>query len=380
MNISEAKALFTKYNNGTCTDEETELLEAFLDSYQKKNKVATPSNFENVELSKEKIWESILKEIQQVKKEKKYPFKRYLLYPAAAAILVLIGLTFFFQNKDTFFPKASIVNSDIQTGTDKATLTLSTGTTVTLEKGNIYNNGNIKSDGESLVYNEEPEQLDSNIPYNFLTIPRGGQFFVQLSDGTKVWLNSESKLKYPVNFVDGKPRVVELVYGEAYFEVSPSTKHNGSNFQVNSKDQNIEVLGTQFNVKAYPDDISTYTTLVEGKIELQTKSQSELLSPNQQAIVRNGLENIIVNQVDVYNEISWKDGIFSFKGKTLKDLMRVLSRWYDVEVVFENKSLEEMKFKGVLGKDQSIDEILSAIKSASVINSYEIKKNTIILR
>lgn len=383
MNKTEAKALFSKYIDGTCTEQEIELLETYLDSYQSKNGKSRLSDFTDIEQSKDKIWQSICMELQHSRsKRKKYPFKKYLLYPAAAAILVLFGITIFFQNQGSKLPETQIVETNIPTGTDKATLTLSTGKLISLKKGNLYKSDNIESDGESLVYKKEEEKdvKDNKVAYNYLTVPRGGQFFVKLSDGTKVWLNSESKLKYPESFNDGEPRLVELVYGEAYFEVSPSTQHKGSKFNVLSEGQKIQVLGTQFNVKAYRDEKSTYTTLVEGKIELQANNQKKLLTPNLQAIVNENSKTITVKVVDVYNETSWKEGVFSFKSKSLKELMQVLSRWYDVEVVFENKSLEEIKFKGVLGKDQSLDDILLAIKSGSLINSYEIRNRTILIR
>ncbi|MEO6347726.1 MAG: DUF4974 domain-containing protein, partial [Aquaticitalea sp.] len=122
------------------------------------------------------------------------------------------------------------------------------------------------------------------------------------------------------------------------------------------------------------------TTLVEGSIALNTNNERAILKPNQQAVVGQENKAISIKTVEVYNEISWKEGIFSFKGKTLKELMKVVSRWYDVEVVFENKSLETMSFRGVLGKDQSIEDILSSITSASAIKSYEIKNKTIYLK
>lgn len=228
-----------------------------------------------------------------------------------------------------------------------------------------------------MVYQKEATAKTAEVLYNYLTIPRGGQFFVELSDGTKVWLNSESKLKYPVHFIEGKPRNVELVYGEAYFDVSPSANHKGASFNVSSRGQSIEVIGTAFNVKAYKDETMTYTTLVEGRIALNTQNKSRVLEPNQQALLNEINLSVEVKPVDVYNEISWKDGVFSFKGKSLKELTRVISRWYDVDVVFKNKEVESMTFKGVLGKNQPIEDILSSIKSASTINTYEIINNTI---
>lgn len=308
------------------------------------------------------------------------PYLKMIPYAAAAIIIGFLVSIYIF--KDSLLDKQTIeptIVNNIQIGSDKATLTLEDGSTVRLEKGAAFSTDAADSNGEQIIYNPTAEQ-SNEVAFNYLTIPRGGQFFVQLSDGSKVWLNSESKLKYPVNFVDGKPRSVELVYGEAYFEVSPSSKHGGSRFYVHSSEQTIEVLGTEFNVKAYEDESMTYTTLVEGKITLATQGHKKVLQPNQQAVVAKDNNSIEIKAVEVYAEISWKDGIFIFKQKTLKELMKVISRWYDVEVVFENKALESVTFKGVLGKDQSIEEILTAIKASSVINSYEIKNNVITIK
>lgn len=380
MNTEQAKALFTKYLNNECSKEERELLETFLDSYQGKDFLKEETQIDALNDSKDRVWSNILAQVEeQPKAKKQFPFGSNIIYAIAASLVLFLAITIFYQNDKTNPISNTVAEQPIEIGTDKATLTLENGSTIALEKGKIYNNTNVDSNGENLVYHSDENDL-KEIVFNYLTIPRGGQFYVELSDGTKVWLNSESKLKYPVTFKEGQPRIVELVYGEAYFEVSPSTKHQGANFSVNSKGQTIEVLGTEFNVKAYQDEFNTYTTLVEGAIALDTNNERALLKPNQQAVVGQDDKVISIKTLEVYNEISWKEGVFSFKGKTLKELMKVVSRWYNVDVVFENKALETVSFKGVLGKDQSIEDILSAITSASAIKSYEIKNKTIYLK
>jgi ferric-dicitrate binding protein FerR (iron transport regulator) len=314
--------------------------------------------------------------------EEKRRFKRrsVLNYTKYAAVLVgiLVSVYLFNQNKlNNSIENTPIIVNTIQTGTDKATLTLEDGSQVALEKGDLYETQNVKSNGEELVYEAGSSK---EIVYNYLTIPRGGQFFVKLSDGTKVWLNSESQLKYPVAFIDGVDREVELVYGEAYFDVSPSKKHKGAKFKVFNQSQEIEVLGTQFNLKAYKDESNIYTTLVEGKVAVNFENRIQKLLPNEQSNVNLKTKDLVITEVDIYNEISWKDGVFSFERKPLKEIMKVLSRWYDMDVVFENKSLEEVKFFGVLDKQQNIEEILKTIKKFKIIESYEIKNKVIILK
>lgn len=315
---------------------------------------------------------------KQIPTKKKFPIWKY----AAAAIFIGLLTTTYFIKENIFNtpvePSLTKVNNEIEPGTEKAILTLDDGSVVILEKGRTYQTLRANSNGEQLVY-EVKNTNSKDIAYNYLTIPRGGQFFIKLSDGTQVWLNSESQLKYPTSFIEGEPRQVELVYGEAYFDVSPSTDHNGSKFRVFNQSQEIEVLGTEFNIKAYKDERTVYTTLVEGKVVIDNGNSKFDLVPNQQSNLDLENNNLTITEVDVNAVVSWKNGIFSFKGMPLKDIMKVISRWYDIDVIFENKRLESIKFKGSLDKQQSIEEILSIMKSSS-INDYEIKNKTIILK
>jgi len=323
--------------------------------------------------------------VRRIKKEKSFQsksnIKNIAKYAAAAVVAAILTAAFIYKDEllDTKLNTiAVVVNSNIKPGTDKATLTLEDGSVVALEKGSSFETQSISSNGEQIVY-EARGQSSKKIVYNVLNIPRGGQFYLKLSDGTEVWLNSESQLKYPVAFLEGKTRKVELIYGEAYFNVSPSTEHQGAKFKVVNNAQELEVLGTQFNIKAYKDELNIYTTLVEGKVQINTSTVKQILVPNQQANVNIVNNEISVEIVDVENEISWIKGVFSFKGKPLIDIMKVISRWYDVDIIFENKELESLKFKGTLDKHQAIEEILSIMKSNS-INNYEIKDKMIIIK
>ena len=322
--------------------------------------------------------------LRKIKQDKSMFFKLrlYNIYKYAAAAVIVFGLGYFF--KDNIFntlvePTPIIVNTNIiEPGTDKATLTLEDGSVVALEKGTSFQTQNSNSNGEQILY-DAGDSNSKEIVYNYLTIPRGGQFLIKLSDGTQVWLNSESQLKYPVSFIDGETRKVELVYGEAYFDVSPSAVHKGSKFQVFNQSQEIEVLGTEFNIKAYKDETNIYTTLVEGKVVVSAFNKIKILAPNEQLNL-NLSNNIMVSSlVDVYREISWKEGMLSFKNKPLKDIMKVLSRWFDIKVVFNNEALEMITFNGSLDKKLSIEEILDIIGSTNNI-SYEINDKTILLK
>lgn len=301
----------------------------------------------------------------------------------AAVILMILTVGYFFK-KDLLDSESKENNpveiiDIIKAGTDKAILTLEDGSSIDLEKGKTVQTKNIKSNGEELIY-DSSNIINTEIAYNYLTIPRGGQFHVKLADGTLVWLNSESQLKYPIAFVEGKTRTVELVYGEAYFEVSPSIDHKGATFIVYNSSQEVRVLGTRFNIKAYKDETNIYTTLVEGKVSINNEISNWILEPNQQANLDLKNNSISINRANIYNEISWFKGLFSFKGKSLEEIAKVLGRWYDIEFKFLSPGLKDVKFNGVLKKEESIEEILNIILTTNSIKAYEINNKIITLK
>lgn len=378
-------SLVEKLQNGKASEQEVAYLINFFNSHQNSGEWPLAADVKNE--IKETVFNRIKAKTGSTKKKSNvihFNFKNVLKY--AAVLLILVATQYYFFTHNRFFNSSQdrvlVVENNIEIGTDKATLTLENGQQIDLVKGKSFVSNTIKSDGEKLIYsqNETAKGTDSKIDYNFLTIPRGGKFYIELADGTKVWLNSESKLKYPVSFIQGEPREVDLLYGEAYFEVSPSTEHQGSKFKVFSNIQEIEVLGTEFNVKAYQDEEIIYTTLIEGKVFLNTKNFKEILKPNEQFILNKLNKDWVISEIDVSTEIAWKKGLFIFKKKSLKDIMKILSRWYDVTIVFEDKNLENIEFKGVLSKNQNIEEILNLIKNTNFINEYEINNKQIIIK
>ncbi|MFS4456149.1 FecR family protein [Maribacter sp. 2304DJ31-5] len=325
----------------------------------------------------------LLKRIEEREKNKHrrivWEFFKY-----AAVLIVAIGLGYILNTKNNNSPTEENQNvvveidNNIQPGKDKAILTLEDGSEVVLEKGKQTKLKGISHNEDKLVYNNNSAEKYS-VQYNHLTIPKGGQFFVQLSDGTKVWLNSDSKLKYPVSFIKGQSRNIELLYGEAYFDVSSSTNHDGANFMVQTGIQEIQVLGTEFNVKAYQDESNIVTTLVEGKVTIDNGTQETFLKPSEQSIVDLKNSEITIKKVNkVFDEIAWKEGYFSFKSKTMKEIMKILSRWYDIEYVFKDSKKEEKKFTGVLDRESTIDQILINIQKTNEIN-FQIYDKTVII-
>jgi ferric-dicitrate binding protein FerR (iron transport regulator) len=181
-----------------------------------------------------------------------------------------------------------------------------------------------------------------------------------------------------VSFIAGKPREIELVYGEAYLEVSKSYKHNGDSFILKTNEQNITVLGTVFNVKAYKDETDILTTLVEGSISVNNGISKNVLKPGQQSKLSQTKNDFKIYNVDVEEHISWRKGEFSFTNKPLKEIMKVLSRWYNVEIVIKNTKIGSVGFTGVISKNQSIEYILDIIKNTNNM-TYKIYDKKIVI-
>lgn len=202
--------------------------------------------------------------------------------------------------------------------------------------------------------------------YNTITTPKGVNFNVTLSDGTKVWLNSESKVTYPVKFSNEDSTRDVTVMGEAYFEVARDTNRP---FIVHGVHNNIVVVGTKFNINT--SNVVTTTTLVEGSVIIQKESRTILLKPSQQATATHEVK---VQDVDVSSYIAWKDNKYIFKGKRLSEVMSVLSTWYDIEVEYDESRVEEISFTGVLSKLNTFDEIIEILEATELFN-IKIKNN-----
>ena len=218
-----------------------------------------------------------------------------------------------------------------------------------------------------------PNLADNDIT-NTINTPRGGQYKINLPDGTKVWLNAASSLTYPSQFT-AKERRVELS-GEAYFEVASQVLTNSKGnskipFIVKTQNQEVEVIGTHFNVKAYNDDNDSETTLLEGKVKVVgysngVKSNEEkILNVGQSAIWNNG--KIVIEAVNTEKAIAWKDGKFAFSGENIKDLMSNISRWYNVEVAYDG-DVSEVNFEGSISRYETISEVLRKLELTGTVH------------
>ncbi|WP_163407093.1 FecR family protein [Flavobacterium ajazii] len=324
----------------------------------------------------EKVWQKIQHQEKPVRKL----FNKKKIYAIAASVVLLISLgTFLYNQKSLISNKSnnqSVVSNTIKIGTDKAILTLEDGSEVALEKDKNYKNKNVSSNGQEIVY-DQSAGTEKEILFNYLTIPRGGQYTIKLADGTQVWLNSESKLKFPVAFSDKVSRNVELMYGEAYFDVSPSSKHKGTHFKVFHNKQEIEVIGTEFNIKAYPDESNIYTTLVEGKVALSFGARKENLLPNQQSNLDLNTNKFKISNVDVSRSVAWKEGVFYFEDESIENILKTMSRWYDFEYRFKSETLKSSRFTGLIKKRKNLEDILNIISRTSNIKYSINSKNNV---
>jgi len=285
---------------------------------------------------------------------------------AATVMGLLLLSTFLLYNRNTSKETANAevdkrrFKNDVLPGGDKATLTLADGSTVVLDdarNGTLAQQGSskvIKVDGK-LMY--DPANNNSKeIVYNTISTPNGGQYQLELPDGSLVWLNATSSIHFPTSFM-GKERRVEVT-GEAYFEVA---KNRDMPFIVTVNGSEVQVLGTHFNVNAYSDEDNVKTTLLEGSVKFVSGTNINMLRPGQQSqLASNGLIKVVSN-VDVDEVVAWKNGMFDFDNAGIETVMRQLSRWYDVEIEYKGKT-----------DDQFIAEMRRNIKLSDALKALEL--------
>ncbi|WP_321373403.1 FecR domain-containing protein [uncultured Draconibacterium sp.] len=337
------------------------------DNYQERNKAYNIFN-------SEKAWKHFSKNIE--KSKKRIGLTSLLKYAAAITVPLILGGLIFFHLSNTNEQLPQKVTS-IMPGTQNAIVILDDGEEISLEDENldqlVEKDGSvIRNINGELSYSEVESKRKKRLQ-NTLVVPRGGEYNLILSDGSKVFLNSMSQLSYPVNFEVDKREVT--LEGEAYFEIE---RDENRPFLVNINGLKIEVLGTSFNVKGYNDEDEIYTTLVEGKVKLNTSATDDdlILIPDQQAILEKKTDNIIIHDVDASQFIGWKNGIYSFSDQSIEEIMKTLSRWYDFEYEFKDDSLKDLKFEGGLNKYDDIDPILDIIESTGKLK-IEINGNKI---
>lgn len=341
-------------------------------------KVNFAADYEMKKIDAEKAKGEILRFIRH---DKNFQFKRKrnLVLKFAAVLVLLIGIGSLFNGLET----ATLQTTDLMSKNDNITLELEDGTIVSLDP---EDSTKIKNGSGRIIGNQKNTQLvytssnkHNKIEYNTLKVPYGKRFNVTLSDGTIVYLNAGSALKYPIDFAAGKVRKVFLS-GEAYFDVFRDTKHP---FIVNINKVNVKVLGTEFNISAYPEDTSVNTVLVEGSVKIFEKgkedqiSYSRVINPNDLAIWNKKQESISVKSVDSKIYTSWLNGKLIFRNTKFKEIRKVLERKYNVKIINKNSTLDEQLFDATFDIE-TIEQILKSFSSISTIN-YKIEDNIILI-
>ncbi|MFT3946673.1 MAG: DUF4974 domain-containing protein [Agriterribacter sp.] len=342
-----------------------------LESFIRELRQETKNDALNILVDWEGMWESV---------RPPAPVKKMHWWRVAAAAVIILGIgSYFWLNRHTETAKdiarsgtVQELSKDIQPGGDKAVLTLADGSQIVLDN---TANGRLATQGNSEVVKLSNGQLaykgtgdgDNEVLYNTMSTPRGGQYSLILPDGSKVWLNAVSSIRYPTAFKGGE-RKVEIT-GEAYFEVAKDPLHP---FKVlvhaasGKESMQVEVLGTHFNINAYNDEPLANATLLEGSVKVTAAAGSTVIQPGQQAQVNEG-GNIKMNpDINIDDVVAWKEGYFIFRDADLKTIMRQVMRWYDVEVKYENENIPNRYFTADISRNKTLSGVLKILEQSNI--------------
>lgn len=323
---------------------------------------------------------------------KKTTGKWWWLSSVAASLLLGMGLFFYYQGDgykgDDLAPVSSteeVLHTVTSSPSDRPILRLADGTEIDLDQvaeGLLAteNGMQISLKGTELHYEGDVADTETSVIKNTIITPKGRQYQVLLPDGTKLWLNTATTITYPVKFA---PDIREVeISGEAYFEVQKAADWP---FIVSAKNQVVEVLGTRFNISAYEDDVLTKTTLVEGRVKVslmqdlltQSSDNSTVLSPGQQAIIPDGIETIKINHIETEEVVSWKSNLFVFFDEEISEVMKKVSRWYDVEVEYRD-GMAGKRIGGTIPRFEQLSELMDALEATGLLH-YQMKGGKILI-
>lgn len=351
--------LLDRYNAGNCTAEEEIQVEAWFNAYA--NTIDDVEQPEDMELIGQEIWAK-LPATQVSIKRKLWP----KFAAAAAVILVLIGLFKLYErNSNQELQLVQNKKEQIAPGTFGATLTLADGKQIRLSQlknGVFAEEAGVKitktAKGE-LIYQIKDETSNA-LKTNTLTTAKGETFKVELPDGSSVWLNAASSLTYTTNLANAAIRKVKLS-GEAYFKVAHDQEHP---FIVTTRGHDIKVLGTEFNVSSYENDDAEITTLVQGKISMNTSKDQVILTPGEKGTVRNGsIEKATAN---IEAATGWKNNEFVFASQDIRSIMKLIARWYDVNIIYEGEIPSE-KISGSISRFADIHSVLNILQATGTV-------------
>ncbi|MFB6454418.1 FecR family protein [Chitinophaga sp. Hz27] len=397
--MEQIAALLLRQMEGSLSEEEAAKLQAWLDQQsadaqgfytgittQAEMSGALNKMFQIDEaVALDDVWNRIGVAVVQTETPVRYMWKKWLAAAAVLSAIVTTSVLIFShkQNKNPETPMVARYGGDALPGGDKATLQLADGSVIVLDSarnGTLALQGNthiIKNNAGTISY-QAASNTTTTISYNKISTPRGGQFKLVLPDGTKVWLNAASSLRYPAVFA-GNDRTVELS-GEAYFEVAPDAnkQFNVTIAVADHAPTKIEVLGTSFNIQAYADEPVHEATLLSGKIRVGHDDESVLLNPGQQAQLSTRKASITTSTANEEDVLAWKNGLFSLQDATIQEIMRQVSRWYDVEVIYEG-DITTQQFIGKIPRNTNLSDVLTILESTGWVH-FKLEGDKLIVR
>ncbi len=369
QNESALRHMIEKYVAGKASPEENAFLEKYFEYFDRESDITEQLNEEEREAIGLRMHTAILQRIKEPAQATVRRINLRKLAVAAAIMGIIVTSTIYFLTQPGK-PKGPIVSTpvatDLEPGGNKAFLITADGKKISLDDASI---GEVSRVGGTVIQKTKDGQLvydltavnpnSASNAKNMIQTPVGGEYQVILSDGTKVWLNASSSLEFPAVFT-GNERVVTLT-GEGYFEVAKNTKVP---FKVHVNDIRVNVLGTHFNIMAYGDESNVKATLLEGSVNVSKGDHSKLLKPGQQARIGNN-DDMDINAVDVEDAVAWKNGYFKFNEDQIESVMRQLSRWYGMQVVYEGKVPDD-KFKGKIRRNVKASKALQILEETGL--------------
>jgi len=357
--------LAEKWLKGSITPEQEAVFNQW---YESQSEEEIPVEARNREYFRDLMLERIKSGRQQPHKRGRRVKYRWVIAAAAASVLIALGVFSYKGSHEVAADQAMKIAETVQPGGSKALLTLSDGQTIILDRaknGMLANQGNssvTKAETGLLVYKASSKSAAPGLSYNTLSTPRGGKYRLELPDGTKVWLNAASSIRYPTAF-SGRERKVSIT-GEAYFEVVHNEKMP---FRVQVGKAVVEDLGTQFVINSYDNEPDVKVSLLEGVVKVIPAGTvtGKVLKPGEQARVAEGGEMKIIKDADVQGAVAWKNGLFNFSGADLKTIMRQLERWYDITVVYA-PGLPAYHFGGQTYMNGSLSEVLKVLELSGI--------------
>ncbi|WP_142686458.1 FecR family protein [Chitinophaga polysaccharea] len=372
--MQHLKDLIQRYLKGNASPEEAAALHEWYNSFDDSEVLLPLELGEDRNMLEQRLLNR-LKPVMQPLESKRFPFWRYA---AAAALLALVAITgtMVWQHRH-LSPQKNITAyntsvTDKPPANKKAMLTLADGSTIALDDAA---NGALGKQGGASVIKKEKGQLayqagdaNSAVVYNTLTVPRGGRYQLVLPDGTKVWLNSATSLRYPTAFRGGERKVT--LQGQAYFEIAANATQP---FKVQAGEMEVAVLGTRFDMMAYADEPTINATLVDGKIKVQDK----ILQPGQQAVLALSGHRLTIREADVDKITAWKNGLFVFNNMDLPTILREIARWYDVEIVYQSAPGKEL-YGGGISRNLNLSAVLRVLEENGT-NHFKTDGNKVVV-